>query len=383
MRPVLKAAVQPLWRSATSVQLRLDPEHSLVLSGLSAAEGALLSRLDGSVDTADLDGAAIRTGLRASRLRQLLGLLTAAGLVDDAGGTPLLPGWSPAARAQVAPDLAAAGLLHAPDTRGGARVLRRRAGRWVEIHGAGRVGSSIARLLSAAGLGRVTVEDQARTTPGDISPGGLQPDSVGVPRGRAAELAACMDSPLPDGFALAVRPPLPARPDVPDLVVLAPEARPDPVLVERLLRDGTPHLLAVMRETSVVLGPLVLPGRTACLRCLDLHRSDRDPAWPVVAAQLLQPETGHESGPRSGGPRVPACDVVLAGLGAAGAAALVLAHLDGADDNPAHNGTLEHCLPFGLLRRRSWSPHPACGCCWDHDIESEQADEEGAAARTR
>ena len=28
------------------------------------------------------------------------------------------------------------------------------------------------------------------------------------------------------------------------------------------------------------------PGVTSCLRCADLHRSDRDAAWPAVAAQL-------------------------------------------------------------------------------------------------
>ena len=32
--------------------------------------------------------------------------------------------------------------------------------------------------------------------------------------------------------------------------------------------------------------PLVIPGVTSCLRCADLHRSDRDAAWPAVAAQL-------------------------------------------------------------------------------------------------
>ena len=33
-------------------------------------------------------------------------------------------------------------------------------------------------------------------------------------------------------------------------------------------------------------GPLVIPGVTSCLACADLHRSDRDAAWPAIAAQL-------------------------------------------------------------------------------------------------
>ena len=35
-----------------------------------------------------------------------------------------------------------------------------------------------------------------------------------------------------------------------------------------------------------LVGPLVIPGVTSCLGCADLHRSDRDAAWPAVAAQL-------------------------------------------------------------------------------------------------
>ena len=47
-----------------------------------------------------------------------------------------------------------------------------------------------------------------------------------------------------------------------------------------------PHLAASAREAIGVVGPLVLPGRTACLSCLELARSDRDPAWPLILAQL-------------------------------------------------------------------------------------------------
>jgi hypothetical protein len=62
------------------------------------------------------------------------------------------------------------------------------------------------------------------------------------------------------------------------------------------------------------------------------------------------------------------CDVVLAALVAAQAAAQALAYLDrehAAGPLPATaNGTLQLALPDWRWRRRSWSPHPACGCCW-------------------
>ena len=48
----------------------------------------------------------------------------------------------------------------------------------------------------------------------------------------------------------------------------------------------TPHLLVRVRDGNGLVGPMVVPGVTSCLRCADLHRSDHDAAWPAVAAQL-------------------------------------------------------------------------------------------------
>lgn len=349
MRPVLKSALTLLWREPGTLQLRLDPEHAVVLRGLQPAEAAVLAALDGSLDTGQLDRVAEQAGLVPHRLSRLLALLAGAGVLDDAGGAPSpLASWPHTVRARLAPDRAALGLLHARRTDGGDGLVAARAARWVQVVGAGRVGTGVARLLSAAGLGRVTVEDLTPASLADVSPLGISVELRGMARGRAAELLAAADSPLGEL-------PAPQHPPTrPDLVVLAPDRHPDLQVVEALLREGTPHLAVHVRETAVIVGPLVLPGMTACLRCLDLHRCDRDGDWSAVAAQL--------HGERA---EVLACDTVLAALGAAAAAASVLAHLDGGPPGPTHNGTVEFALPFGLPRRRSWVPHPLCGCRWD------------------
>ncbi|CAM2789635.1 hypothetical protein [Skermania piniformis] len=72
-----------------------------------------------------------------------------------------------------------------------------------------------------------------------------------------------------------------------DLVVLADDLVPDPRLVADLHRLRIPHLPVRMRDGRGMLGPLVLPGDTSCLRCADLTRSDVDPEWPQLAAQLF------------------------------------------------------------------------------------------------
>ena len=103
---------------------------------------------------------------------------------------------------------------------------------------------------------------------------------------------------------------------------------------------------------SRVLGPLVVPGTSACLRCLDLSRSDRDPAWPLIIAQLAS---------QAADP--PACDAVLAGAVAAHAAAQALAFIDrGIGAVAVADGTLELVLPDWQWKRRSWPRHPRCGC---------------------
>jgi hypothetical protein len=140
-----------------------------------------------------------------------------------------------------------------------------------------------------------------------------------------------------------------------------------------------PHIAVRADEAIGVVGPLVVPGHTACLRCADLTRAERDPAWPLILAQSEDP------------PR--ACDTILAVGTAALAARQALAFLDqpvlgrpvlgrpvfdqpvfdraGADragaDRPATapatlNGTLELVLPDWQWRRRTWRPHPACAC---------------------
>ena len=133
-----------------------------------------------------------------------------------------------------------------------------------------------------------------------------------------------------------------------------------PVEQAALVREHLPHLVAAVRETIGVVGPLVLPGASACLRCLDLTRAERDPAWTRLAAQLI----GSTVGRGDGDP----CDVVLAASVAAQAAAQTLGFLDrevaGGRLPATVGGTLELAQTDWRWRRRSWSPHPACGCFW-------------------
>ncbi|MFF4194808.1 thiamine biosynthesis protein ThiF [Nonomuraea sp. NPDC001831] len=135
----------------------------------------------------------------------------------------------------------------------------------------------------------------------------------------------------------------------PDLAILAPVGPLDGVLVNELADFGIPHLLVSAFEGHGSVGPLVIPGETTCLHCLDLTRRDHDPAWPIVTARL-------------GGfpPGEIACDTTLATLVAAAATGQALAHLEGRASSVT-NGTMD-VMPDWCWKRRSWSGHPQCRC---------------------
>lgn len=61
----------------------------------------------------------------------------------------------------------------------------------------------------------------------------------------------------------------------------------DPRRAAALSAADTPHLPVVFCGHEAEVGPIVVPGRTACLACLAAHRRDRDPHWPVLAAQFI------------------------------------------------------------------------------------------------
>ncbi|MBB2991393.1 bacteriocin biosynthesis cyclodehydratase domain-containing protein [Mycolicibacterium iranicum] len=139
----------------------------------------------------------------------------------------------------------------------------------------------------------------------------------------------------------------------PDLVVLTDYLVADPRLVRDLHEIGMPHMPVRVRDGTGLVGPLVIPGKTSCLRCADLHRSDRDAAWPAVAAQLC-----HTIGTADRA-------TVLA------TAALALHQIDhviravrgeSTETPSTMDTTLEFDVAHGAIEARRWSRHRNCSC---------------------
>jgi len=330
--PALKPGLRLLRRDGTTLQLGLTPGAALVLEGVDERDRLVLDLLDGSRDAAALIRDAAALGIDPVRATELLDLLRRAGALDDgppAAGSP---------NDRLAPDALALSLRH---RRPGAaaRALAHRAETAVTVHGGGRVGATVAGLLAAAGIGRVEVVDAGQVRPVDLAPGGIRRIRPGS-RGEAAT----------DAAAVSAKPTVAAVPAVRHLDVVAPVGFAAPPEVLTAVRRRT-HLFVAVRDVTAVVGPLVVPGHTPCLRCLELGRGERDPAWPRLAAQLVG-----EPAP------LDPCDIVLATSAAALAAAQLLAYVDGVERPATMGGVLELGPADGRIRRRSVSSHPACGC---------------------
>jgi bacteriocin biosynthesis cyclodehydratase domain-containing protein len=140
------------------------------------------------------------------------------------------------------------------------------------------------------------------------------------------------------------------------LTVLTDDHEPAADVVERLMREGRPHLVAGLRGVEGLVGPLVLPGTTPCLRCVDLGRRMRDPSWGTVREQLATPD------PMARLTTTPASGVVVAAAGAL-AAAEVLAHVEGR--TPSTLGTTSTLsLHRPVPAATTWPVQPSCGCGW-------------------
>lgn len=143
-----------------------------------------------------------------------------------------------------------------------------------------------------------------------------------------------------------------------DVLLLAGAGEPRRELLDPAMAAGTAHVLVRFIEGSAYVGPFVVPGVTACLRCIDASETDRDRSWPILLEQYC------------------AFSAIERG--------------DGSDE------IVEHCLATLALswairdaeafiaRRRpstwsstlrvdpwlrdivavTWRPHSACGCQW-------------------
>lgn len=339
-RPQIKPGLRRLRRGPGTLQLGLTPDAGVVLDGLAEGELQLLERLDGTHRLDDLSAWARAQGLDGERVRRLLDLLAGAGVLTGAPTDRAHLHQLGPMRPQLLPDATAWSVVY-PDAGDGFELLSQRGRRRALLVGRGRLAEA-----AGAAVARTGVDLTHRDVLGPVS------DRAGEARGRADPAYG--------------------------LVLLVGDDAVGTAAAAALLGAQLDHLAVVAGVDRATVGPLVVPGRSACLRCLELHRTDRDPAWPAISAQLDRPA------PAARG------ESSLLALCAALVALQVACWADGRRRPASLGATLTATLPDGLTSRRPWPMHPRCGCGWlaaslpvDQDAARSVADRPRAAADRR
>lgn len=296
-RPRLMVPV--LRRLDGEIQVGCTPGSAQLIRGASEALPTALHRLDGSRTIAEV---ARGTGIDRTELEAILARLWAAGLLDpDPGRRPTRP--------------------------------------TVRLLGAGEFGLRFAEKIVPTGAVALRLVDPEPPVEGLYD----HPEATGAESLRTRLRLA---TPVPHGLLrLGEHWSQPGHGA--SLTVVALERiECDRAITDTLLREDQPHLFLRPSERGVVVGPLVVPGATACTRCMDLSRCS-DPQWPRLLNQLCRTRA-----------RVTA---PLLDWAATTALQQVLAHLAG--QHPESLGsTIELESDSWQPRIRRWPAHPECGC---------------------
>lgn len=160
-----------------------------------------------------------------------------------------------------------------------------------------------------------------------------------------------------------------------DLTIVTRARSLDHGLLGHLLALEEWHLSILIGEQGAIVGPLVIPGRSACARCLALHMSGRDP--DLSAAEIS------------------AASHPVARLSSAAQARLTLVlteffdnfsrfwHLGDHSQKellPLYN-QVSTILPNGRAVQHTLSPHPECGCATESLTRTAQPGEKRGSNR--
>lgn len=135
-----------------------------------------------------------------------------------------------------------------------------------------------------------------------------------------------------------------------DLVLLASSGELDRELLAPVARAGQPHLPVRLVDGLAILGPFSVPGRSACLRCVDLHRAAEDSAHLLLVDRYVHAPPG-------------STDLVLGTLAMAWAVRDLATFAAGGCPS-TWSRTVRIDPAVGEVAAQAWWRHPECGCTW-------------------
>ena len=150
----------------------------------------------------------------------------------------------------------------------------------IMIYGRNRLALSLFAVLQASGFTQVKLTDRsnsasndsiAQIEPADVCGLAIRGSDVGLRKASVLADLARNSQLFPTGDLA-----LPAFPVIPDLII-STESVPQETM-QNWLSENIVHLpISNLIENKIVIGPIVIPGKTPCLNCLNLWRAERFP----------------------------------------------------------------------------------------------------------
>ena len=150
----------------------------------------------------------------------------------------------------------------------------------IMIYGRNRLALSLFAVLQASGFTQVKLTDRtnsagndsiAQIEPSDVCGLAIRGSDVGLRKPLVLADLARNSQLFPTGDLA-----LPAFPVIPDLII-STQSVPQETM-QNWLSENIVHLpISNLIENKIVIGPIVIPGKTPCLNCLNLWRAERFP----------------------------------------------------------------------------------------------------------
>jgi hypothetical protein len=249
-------------------------------------------------------------------------------------------------RAKLEPELSFA-TWHPRVRDGGVASVGLRRNWQVRIYGDCRISTLLYGILLASGVSQTSlagIGERRNIVEQDLCSGFLHPSDIGHSYSeRTRELSR----------ELSLFPPSPAQ----DLQasqnqrIMVSVGEVPAEQLQKWMSEGIPHLLIDRPDGAhITLGPIVIPGKTPCARCITLARQDHNRTWRDIAIAQLH---SHQEVPVSTAHFV------------AGAAGLELLRFidDGSSSLLGTSARINYHEPTHPVQHR-FALHPACGCNW-------------------
>jgi molybdopterin/thiamine biosynthesis adenylyltransferase len=332
-----------LWRDLDSLQIGSGNQR-VIFNSLTPAQERLISALYRGIADKHLPNLMNDLGVDAVEGQQIVESLTPLLLKDT---RPLKDSLTEDFVAGAFAEIIRASLLSSAD---GATVLMERKFRTVHIDDLSGAGLAVALGLASAGVGRLVTHDQSMVESKDLGPSAYPAQLLGKSKIQAVRNLLASS---PNSMRVIAGQGLTSRNlEAIDCAAIVSHQAIEPRRYVQWLNRDVPHVAISFETDKASVSPLIVPGRGACLYCLEQTRTDEDPSWPVIASQLVASEGRFDDS---------ASRLFCAGL----AIQKMLAQLDdigGFRQTEKELVGYQLQLASGVVSEFHWSEHDACSC---------------------